>query len=479
MSWNDLYVLLPMLVVIAWALVLLLVDLWIPRGNKGITAGLAAIGMAAALGLTLSQRGQSLEGFGGMAVLDSFSVYMNVIILVSGLAAVALALDYLKKMEIERGEYYVLLMISVSGMMLMTQAHDLIMVFLALEMLSMPLYVLAGFDSNRFASGEAALKYFLLGAFTSGFLLYGVALIFGATSYTSFSGIIQSVQAGTVNMPLFVVGVGLVLAAFGFKVAAVPFQMWTPDVYQGAPSPVTAFMSVGVKAAAFAALMRVFLALFPSLAANLAPILAVLSALTMIVGNVVAILQTNIKRLLAFSSIANAGYLLMAFVSYGNSGISSQVVGSMLFFLVAYALTSLGAWSVVTAMEKQGGGLDLEDYAGLGRKAPWLALPMVVFMLSFTGMPLTMGFWGKFYLFKTAIDSGYLWLAIVGLITSVVSAFYYLKVVMMMYMKPGEPEIARQTWSTVLAVGLAVVVILLAFLPGSLLETAAQAFLRI
>ena len=348
MSWNDLYVLLPMLVVIAWALVLLLVDLWIPRGNKGITAGLAAIGMAAALGLTLSQRGQSLEGFGGMAVLDSFSVYMNVIILVSGLAAVALALDYLKKMEIERGEYYVLLMISVSGMMLMTQAHDLIMVFLALEMLSMPLYVLAGFDSNRFASGEAALKYFLLGAFTSGFLLYGVALIFGATSYTSFSGIIQSVQAGTVNMPLFVVGVGLVLAAFGFKVAAVPFQMWTPDVYQGAPSPVTAFMSVGVKAAAFAALMRVFLALFPSLAANLAPILAVLSALTMIVGNVLAILQTNIKRLLAFSSIANAGYLLMAFVSYGNSGISSQVVGSMLFFLVAYALTSLGAWSVVT-----------------------------------------------------------------------------------------------------------------------------------
>ncbi|HOD44344.1 MAG TPA: NADH-quinone oxidoreductase subunit N, partial [Anaerolineaceae bacterium] len=289
MSWNDLYVLLPMLVVIAWALVLLLVDLWIPRGNKGITAGLAAIGMAAALGLTLSQRGQSLEGFGSMAVLDSFSVYMNVIILVAGLAAVALALDYLKKMEIERGEYYVLLMISVSGMMLMTQAHDLIMVFLALEMLSMPLYVLAGFDSNRFASGEAALKYFLLGAFTSGFLLYGVALIFGATSYTSFSGIIQSVQAGTVNMPLFVVGVGLVLAAFGFKVAAVPFQMWTPDVYQGAPSPVTAFMSVGVKAAAFAALMRVFLALFPSLAANLAPILAVLSALTMIVGNVLAI----------------------------------------------------------------------------------------------------------------------------------------------------------------------------------------------
>jgi len=238
-------------------------------------------------------------------------------------------------------------------------------------------------------------------------------------------------------------------------------------------------MSVGVKAAAFAALMRVFLALFPSLAANLAPILAVLSALTMIVGNVLAILQTNIKRLLAFSSIANAGYLLMAFVSYGNSGISSQVVGSMLFFLVAYALTSLGAWSVVTAMEKQEGGLDLEDYAGLGRKAPWLALPMVVFMLSFTGMPLTMGFWGKFYLFKTAIDSGYLWLAIVGLITSVVSAFYYLKVVMMMYMKPGEPEITRQTWSTVLAVGLAVVVILLAFLPGSLLETAAQAFLRI
>mgnify|MGYP002681922166 CR=1 FL=1 len=235
-----------------------------------------------------------------------------------------------------------------------------------------------------------------------------------------------------------------------------------------------------LKAVTLAALMRVFLTLFPGMAASLAPVLAVLAALTMIVGNLLAILQTNIKRLLAFSSIANAGYLLMAFSSYGKAEIASQVVGSMLFFLTAYALTSLGAWAVVIALEKPGGrGLELDDYSGLGRKYPWLAVPMLIFMLSFTGMPLTLGFWGKFYLFKTAIDGGYLWLAIVGLITSVVSAYYYLRVVMVMFMKAGDPEAAPDPWGRVLVAGLAAAVVLLSLLPGRLLELAAQAILRL
>ena len=480
MNLTDLVVLLPVMVVITWALLLLLVDLWIPKDHKSMTASLAAFGMAAAMGLALSQGGHILAGFDGMVVLDGFSIYMDVIILGAGMTAVGLAYDYLKRMGMERGEYYVLLMLSVAGMMLMAQAHNLIIVFLSLELLSMPLYILAAFDRSRADSGEAGLKYFMLGAFTAGFLLYGVALIFGATGHTDFSGIINAVQTGAVNQPLFVVGMGMLVVGFGFKVAAVPFQMWTPDVYQGAPSPVTGFMSVGVKAAALAALMRVFLTLFPGMAASLAPVLAVLAALTMIVGNLLAILQTNIKRLLAFSSIANAGYLLMAFSSYGKAEIASQVVGSMLFFLTAYALTSLGAWAVVIALEKPGGrGLELDDYSGLGRKYPWLAVPMLIFMLSFTGMPLTLGFWGKFYLFKTAIDGGYLWLAIVGLITSVVSAYYYLRVVMVMFMKAGDPEAAPDPWGRVLVAGLAAAVVLLSLLPGRLLELAAQAILRL
>jgi NADH-quinone oxidoreductase subunit N len=487
MTQADIITILPLIIVVAWAVILMLVDLWIPKQRKGITAVLAAAGLAVALGFVLRQSGSVLTAANGMLVVDGFSSTMNMIFLVSGLAAIALAYDYLQRMGIERGEYYILLMFSISGMMLMAGAYDLIVVFLALELLSIPLYILAGFARPRPDSEESSLKYFLLGAFASGFVLYGTALVYGATAHTDFLSISQSLVDGKANPYLLLAGAALILVGFGFKVAAVPFHHWAPDVYQGAPSPVTGFMSVAVKAAGFAALLRVFITAFGGLAVDLTPILYTLAALTMIGGNVLAVAQTNIKRLLAYSSIANAGYLLMAFVPFGNGAVLSDSVSSALFFLVGYGLTSIGAWAVVVAVEQadsasrpveEGKGLELNNFAGLARKYPWLALAMLICMLSFTGVPLTLGFWGKFYLFRTAVLGGYSSLALIGLVTSVISAYYYLRVVVVMYMRPGEPQAADDIWVRFTAVVAALAVLVFGFIPGPLLEMAAHAILR-
>ncbi len=331
---NEFLIILPPVIVVVWAILLLATDLFLPANRKGITALLAALGLAIALGVNLAMgggsAGQAAPGFSGMAVLDGFAVFANTLILASGLLGVALAYNYLRRMNIERGEYYVLLLISTAGMMLMVQAYDLILVFLALELLSIPLYVMAGFARPRLESEESALKYFLLGAFSAAFFLYGSALIYGATAHTDFSGIVAAVAAGgpTVNTQLLVVGAALILVALGFKISAVPFHMWTPDVYQGAPTPVTAWMAVSVKVAGFAALLRVFIVAFPSFAVAITPIIGGIAALTMIVGNFLAIVQTDIKRLLAYSSIAHVGYLLLAFVPYGSG--ASLAAGPLL-----------------------------------------------------------------------------------------------------------------------------------------------------
>ncbi len=473
---SDLITILPVLIVLAWALLLLVVDLWIPKGKKGLTAFLTVIGLAAALGASLATSGVTRLAFNKMVVSDGFANYLHVIFLVSGMVAVALAYDYLKRMEIEHGEYYVLLMFSIAGMMLMAQSYNLLMVFLSLELLSIPMYVLAGFARERSPSEEASLKYFIMGAFASGFVLYGISMIFGASGHIDFIGIVAVLKSGAANQILFVIGSSLLLVGFGFKVAAVPFQMWTPDVYQGAPSPISAFMSVAVKAAGFAALLRVFMVLFPSLAQQMTPVLYTLAALTMLVGNVVAVAQNNLKRLLAYSSIAHAGYILMAFVAYGNSATASNSISSALFYLFAYGLTSFGAWALIVAMEKgYGEGLLLEDLAGLGKRYPWLGVAMLVFMLSFAGVPLTMGFWGKFYLFRTAIESGFISLALIGLLTSLVSAFYYLRVVVFMFMKPGDSELKIKPWVSLVIGVSAIAVVILAFFPGAFFEWANQA----
>jgi NADH-quinone oxidoreductase subunit N len=480
MTVDDLFTILPLIILVSWALVLLMVDLYIPRHRKGITAMLAALGLVVVLGVTLGRGPASESAFGNMVVVDGFAVFLDVIFLISGLAGIALAYDYLKRMGIERGEYYSLLLFTISGMMLMTYASNLIIVFLALELLSIPLYILAGFARLHPGSEEAALKYFLLGAFSSAIVLYGISLIFASSATTNLYEMVAAIDAGAVNYPLFLIGAVMLLVGFSFKSAIVPFHMWVPDVYQGAPSSVSGFMTVGAKAAGFAALLRVFVISFPALAVDLTPILWALAALTMVIGNVIAIAQSNVKRLLAYASIAQSGYLMMAFVPYGEGSVLSDSIAAMLFYMVAYSLTTFGAWAVIIALEKaEEKGLMIEDYAGLGRKYPGLALAMTVFMLSFTGVPLTLGFWGKFYLFSTAVEGGFLGLALIGLLTSVISAFYYLRVVVVMFMQPGDPVARQDPWLNMTAGFSAVAIVALSLAPGPLLQLAAQAVIRL
>jgi NADH-quinone oxidoreductase subunit N len=486
---DDLFIsleaILPLIVLTVWVCALVLVDLLIPKDRKGWTALLAAVGLVVTLGFVVARFGRPIVGFGGMIFADDFANFLNVLILVSGLAGIALAYDYLKRMGLERGEYYTLLLFAMIGMMLMGMTADLIVVFLALELLSIPLYVLAGIATPKPSSEEAALKYFLLGSFASGFVLFGTALVYGATSFTGLADIVASVSSGAANMTLLLVGAALILIGLGFKVAVVPFHMWTPDVYHGAPTSVTAFMAVGAKAAGFAAILRVFVLAFPVLSADLAPIFWGLAALTMVLGNVVAIAQTNIKRLLAYSSIAHAGYIMMALVPYGQANVSADSVASALFYLVAYAFTNFAAWAVVIAVERQAtpengdAGISLDDYAGLGRKHPALAAVMAVAMLSFTGVPPTLGFVGKFYLFRTVVEGGYLGLALLGVLTSLVSAYYYLRVVVVMYMKDGEPQVRRETWLYVTAYAAAIGVVVLSIFSMPLIRWATEAVLKL
>ena len=479
MTQVDFYVLLPLIILIVWACVLLLADLFIPKERKWLTAMLAAFGLALTLGFTLSQLGLENTAFNGMVVVDGFSVFVNALLLLTGLLGVALAYGYVKRMDIERGEYYTLMLFSISGMMLMAQTADLIVVFLALELLSLPLYVLSAFARPKLDSEEAGLKYFLLGAFSSGFVLYGIALVYGATGSTALSGIVAAASTGTSSL-LLTIGAALILVGLGFKVAAVPFHMWTPDVYQGAPTAVTAFMAAGAKVAGFAALLRVFATAFPSLDDDLTPILWALSALTMIVGNLIAISQTDIKRMLAYSSIAHAGYILMAFVPYGNPDVAPVSIAAGLFYLVAYAVTNFGTWGVVIALEqKEGRGLAISDYAGLGKKYPALAAAMTVFMLSLIGFPPTLGLVGKFYLFRAVLSGGYVGLAIIGVVTSLISAYYYLRVVVTMYMQEGEPETEREFWLGLTTAGTALVTVVVSLMPSGLFAWASEAVLKL
>jgi len=447
MDIRDLVSILPLLILAVWACVLLLIDLFVPRERKSITAILAAVGISVALVFNLLQLGEVQQAFNGMIVLDGFAQLLITLFLAIGLIAVAQAYDYIKRRKIERGEYYTLLLFTLSGMLLMATAGDLVIVFLALELLSIPLYVLAGFARPQLESEEAAIKYFLLGAFASGFVVYGIALVYGATGTTSLDGIMASFSSIEEAPMLLLIGAGMILVGLGFKVAVVPFHMWTPDVYHGAPSSVTAFMSIGAKAGGFAALLRVFLAAFPELSSTWAPIAMWIAALTMAWGNIAAIAQKNIKRMLAYSSIAHAGYIMIALPAAADPAMAPEALRAALFYLLGYAIANLGAWGVVMAMEKaEGTGLAIEDYAGLSTRRPSFALAMALFMLSLTGMPPTVGFIGKFYIFRAAIDANLIWLALIGVITSLISAYYYLRIIVVMYMRVGEPETRSESW---------------------------------
>jgi len=481
---NDLLVslgaILPLVILAVWAFILLLLDVFLFKDKIEWTAGLSAIGILVSLGFVLARLGHVDVAFGGMIIVDEFSHFISVILLISGLAGIAISHDYLRRTDIHRGEYYIMLLFAIIGMMLMGMSSDLIMIFLSLELLSIPLYILAGIAVPRIDSEEASIKYFLLGAFASSIFVYGTALIFGSTTVTNLSEITKVIHQGTYDPTLFLVGSALILIGLSFKVAVVPFHMWTPDVYQGAPSSVTAFMAVGAKVAGFAAMMRIFFMIFPNIGIEITPILWTLSVITMFLGNLVAIAQKNIKRMLAYSSIAHAGYILMALVTYTQADISQSAIAATIFYLVAYAFTNFAAWSVVIALEqKEEKGLDLDNYAGLGRRYPALAAVMAVAMLSFTGVPPTLGFIGKFMLFQTVLQGGFIWLAIIGVVTSLISAFYYLRVIVIMYMQEGEPIVAKDNWLYITAYATGIGIVFFSIFSTPILHWAYQAVLSV
>ncbi|MBN1120076.1 MAG: NADH-quinone oxidoreductase subunit N [Anaerolineae bacterium] len=485
----NLLAVLPVLIVFGWTLVLLVIDLFIPSGRKYWTAWLGILGLlGAAVALAvrfIDARGAAVTAFDGMLTVDGFSLFLQAIFILTAVIGILLALDFLPRHKIERGEYYILLLFTTGGMMIMSMAADLIVVFLALELLSIPLYILTGFARPRADSEEAAMKYFLLGAFASGFLVFGIALTYGGTGTTSLVGVFNQLAEGEPSRDLALVGMALILVGFGFKVAAVPFHMWTPDVYQGAPTPVTAFMSVGAKAGGFAALMRILIVAMPAVGEAWGMLVAILAMLTMILGNVVAIAQRNIKRMLAYSSIAHAGYILVAVSAAQRPEDAPLAVSAAIFYLLTYAFTNLGAFGVVLAVEREdGSGNLLEDFAGLGRSKPVLAAIMTLFMLSLTGMPVSAGLVGKFFVFQAAINAsvGNPWIlaaAIVGIVTSVISAFYYIRIILIMYMQEGEPQVVLKPALTVALALTALATLILGIIPAPVFQLAKDALLTL
>ncbi|MGR3220487.1 MAG: NADH-quinone oxidoreductase subunit N [Candidatus Anammoxibacter sp.] len=435
----DLKSIAPLLILTVTALVVLILGLFSSKESKVGYYFFSLLGIGLALMFTVKQFGTTSFSFNGAYVVDNFSIFFNVVILLSTALILMMSGSYLRREDINYGEYYCLLLFATVGMIIMTSGSSLLMIFLGLEVLSISLYILAGFKRDNVRSTEAALKYFLLGAFTTGFLLFGIAFIYGATGSVDLRVIADFLKndgSKVTSDPMMILGLILLIFGFGFKVAAVPFHNWVPDVYEGAPTPVTAFFASGPKAAGFAVFFRVFLMSFSELDVHWTKILWILAVLTMTVGNLVALKQTSIKRMLAYSSIAHAGYIMVALVSASSLGMAS-----VLFYMVAYALMNIGAFAIVIIMGRKGeDNTQLSDYSGFGYKHPVLAIAMTIFMLSMAGMPPLAGFVGKFYVFSAAIESGFITLAVIGVINSVISVYYYLRVTVFMYMKPPMRE---------------------------------------
>ena len=467
----------PIILITITGIVVLITDVFfkkLPKETLGYFSFLAVLITGVIIS---SQLGTTVYSFSNTFVVDNFSIFFNFIFLVSTAIVILMSVTYLRQEGINYGEYYTLILFATVGMMLMAGGADLITIFLGLEIMSISLYVLAGFRRDRLDSNEASLKYFLLGAFSTCFLLYGIALLYGATGTTNINEIGAFITNNhAYSNPMIIMGTCLLIIGFGFKTASVPFHKWAPDVYQGAPTSITAFMSVGPKAAAFAVFLRVFLVSLSGIETKWSVILWVLAALTMTVGNVVAITQTNIKRMLAYSSIAHAGYILMAFVTASISG-----TASILFYLLVYVFMNLGAFAVVMVLGKKGEeNLQIDDYGGLGYKHPVLAITMSIFMFSLAGIPPFAGFIGKFYIFSAAIKSGYIVLAIIGVINSVISVYYYLRVTVVMYMKQPVREFAPLSLSPFIILALIITIwgtIHLGIFPSRIIEFAQKSVL--
>lgn len=465
-------------IIFGWSMVVLMIDLFIPQDRKRVTGYLALFGIigAIAAGIPLMQTtvGMTLT-FSNMIALDNFALILNMLFLVIAAITILISLDYLPRHGIERGEYHALILFATGGMMLLAQGTDLIVLFLGLELLSITLYILAGFAYPRLASEEAAMKYLLIGAFAAGFLVFGIALIFGGTGTSNLITIADLLAEGSLSTEdnaLLLTGTALIIVGFGYKIAMAPFHMWTPDVYEGAPTPVTAFMSVGTKSAGFAALARILLLALPSNQEIWVPVLAVLAAITMLIGNISAIVQVNVKRMLAYSSIGHAGFILMGILANNERGVEG-----LMFYLIAYSLTNLAAFTVLIALEKRGESFwDRGDFAGLWQRQPWLAGTMAICMLSLVGFPPTAGFIAKFYVFTAAWEAGLQWLVLVSIIASAISAFFYLRIISQMFMNEPTREIEVQVTPSIgLGLGLATFgVILFGILPALIINLVQQ-----
>jgi NADH-quinone oxidoreductase subunit N len=472
----------PIIIIFAGAFVVMFLELFIR--DKRVLGYLSLVGLLAAAISSYSLFFRTaIPSYQSMFVGDGYALVLNFVFIVAAMLSILVAISYLGDRGLQRGEYYALLLFSTGGMMLMAGATDMVTIFMGLEVMSIALYILAAFNRQRMGSGEAGMKYFILGAFASAFFLYGVALLYGVTGSTNLNEMrlwFNSLNQAAAS-PLALVGLGLLLVGFAFKVAAVPFQWWTPDVYHGAPTSVTAFMSVGAKAAGFAAMMRVLMVTFggDSFIVDWQLAISLLAVITMTVGNVAALAQQDVKRMLAYSSIAHAGYILVGVATGTMAG-----VRAVIFYLLAYTIINIGAFAVVSVIERRSTvGSRLSDYAGLAARKPLLALAMLFFMFSLTGIPPFVGFWGKLYVFWAAVDANLTWLAIVGVINSAISAFYYLGVVVQMYMR-SVPEDSEQTLSPIrlslpvtVALGIAALLaIVFGLWPSPLVDFTALAF---
>jgi NADH-quinone oxidoreductase subunit N len=469
---NALTAIIPMACVIAAAIAAMTAEAFRAPGERMPIGPLGVIGLTGAAIAAALLWDRNTSSF-GVVVADNFSLFVTAILIVVGVLSIALSGPTIDREHLPGGEYYALMLFSLGGMILMAMASDLLVIFLALEVLSLGVYVLTGIRRDSPTAVEAAFKYFLLGAFASAFFVYGIAFAYGLTGSTRLDriGSLMAAQS-TAPTPLQYVTVGLLLIGFAFKVSAVPFHMWTPDAYEGAPPAVTGFMSTGVKAAAFAAFARVFLSALDPVRAHWAAVVAVIAAATMIVGTVVGVAQSSVKRMLAYSSIAHGGYLLVALVAGNDVG-----KGAILFYLLAYAVTNLGAFGVIALLESSDRPNDqLRDYAGMWNDHPGLAVLMTIFLLSLGGFPPLGGFIAKWYVFTAAVKAGYNWLAIIGVLTSVVSVFFYLRVIVMMYMTPPTAKVAFPKVPRVAATALvasALIVFYLGVLPTRVLDWAA------
>src|SRR5271166_599860 len=460
---------LPELVLSVFGILVMMVDPVIPEhGSKKPLGMIALVGVLAGLAATVYQTGYYGSAFSSMIRVDTFSVFFHFVVLLIALAVILTSFEYLEVQHIHAGEYYGLILFGTVGMMLMSCAVELVLVFIALEISSISTYILAGMRRRAAESAEASLKYFLLGSFATAFFLYGVALIYGTTGTTNVYGIAQFLQ--TQSSTLAYLAVALMFVGLGFKVAAAPFHVWTPDVYEGSPAPVVALMSTGPKAAAFAVLLRV---LFATGAPGWFWMVWLSSALSMTLGNSGALVQQNVKRLLAYSSIAHAGYSLVAFAAAKQVGISAAI-----FYAAAYAAMNVGAFAVVSHLASTGERyVTLSDFTGLGRRSPVLAAILTFFLLSLIGIPVTGGFFAKFYVFSAALDSKLIGLAMIGVINSAIAAYYYLRIIIYMYMRDERTDIPVASIPASLAVGLAmclIATIYLGVLPGRVLGYALE-----